>query len=297
DDVLLLKPARPDTAFRVEAADAATGGRAVDASAPAAVLAAIYRLQAPADTARVEEFERRVAPVLQEDGVRLEAIFVTEPAENTFPRLPVREDENVLVWFGTVERDEPRGRWPALAERCRLGGQRPEVLELEPTARSILGHGPEAARASKHDFDFLFGSWKVHNRYLAGRLRGSTEWKQFESRCEATPLLHGLANIDRYTSERDGTPFEGMTLRLFDPVTAEWTLHWADSAHPGAFIPPMRGAFRGRVGEFYGDETVDGRTVRCRFLWTADPPRWEQAFSDDGGETWETNWIMEFTPA
>ena len=149
----------------------------------------------------------------------------------------------------------------------------------------------------KHDFDFLFGSSKVRNRYLVGRLRGSTEWREFEGRCEAGPLLHGLANLDRYTSERDGKPFEGMTLRLFDPVTAEWTLHWADSAHPGHLIPPMVGAFRGGVGEFFGDETVDGRTVRCRFLWTPDPPRWEQAFSDDGGKTWETNWIMEFTRA
>jgi hypothetical protein len=59
----------------------------------------------------------------------------------------------------------------------------------------------------------------------------------------------------------------------------------------------MVGAFRGGAGEFFGDESVDGRTVLCRFLWTSDPPRWEQAFSDDGGKTWETNWIMEFTRA
>ena len=91
-----------------------------------------------------------------------------------------------------------------------------------------------------------------------------------------------------------------MTLRLFDPAPGEWSIHWADSAHPGALIPPMHGRFEGDTGEFFGEEFVDGRTVLCRFVWTrvpADSPRWEQAFSDDGGKTWETNWIMEFAGA
>lgn len=292
DDVLLLRPARPGTAFRIGADRGDAAGRG-----PATVIAATYRMPAPADAALVSEFERRVAPVLEEEGIRIEGVFVTEPSPNTFTRLPVRAGENVLVWFGSVDRGAlPPGGLEGLAGRSALDGRTPALLELEPTSRSMLGNGPQAARASKHDFDFLFGSWKVHNRYLRGRLRGSTEWVEFESRCEAMPLLHGLANLDRYTSERDGTPFEGMTLRLFDPTTGQWTLHWADSAHPGALIPPMIGAFRGDVGEFFGDEFVDGKRVLCRFVWMRNPPRWEQAFSDDGGTTWETNWTMTFTP-
>jgi hypothetical protein len=290
DDVLLLRPARPDTAFRIGADRGDPAGRA-----PATVIAAIYRMPAPADAALVAEFERRVAPVLDEEGIRTEGAFVTEPSPNTFTRLPVREGENVLVWFGSVDGALAAGVLERLAGRSALDGRTPALLELEPTSRSMLGNGPRAARASKHDFDFLFGSWKVHNRYLRGRLQGSTEWVEFESRCEAMPLLHGLANLDRYTSERDGRPFEGMTLRLFDPATGQWTLHWADSAHPGRLIPPMIGAFRGDVGEFFGDEFVDGKRVLCRFLWMRETPRWEQAFSDDGGTTWETNWTMTFT--
>ena len=289
DDVLLLRPARPETAFALERSGSAGG--------PREVVAGIHAMPLQVDAELVARFECEVLPKLEEQGVRIEGSFVTEAAPNTFTRLPVREGENVLAWFGTVEGSaRPPGWLDDAAGATSIDGQPASILYLEPTSRSILGNGARAARASKHDFDFLFGSWKVRNRYLRGRLRGSTEWVEFEASCEAMPLLHGLANLDRYTSERDGTPFEGMTLRLFDPATGEWTLHWADSAHPGALIPPMRGAFRGGVGEFFGDETVDGRTVLCRFLWTPDPPRWEQAFSDDGGKTWETNWIMEFTP-
>ena len=296
DDVLLLRPARPDMAFALERSGSTDG--------PREVVAGIHVLPRQVDAEHAEQFEREVAPRLEERGVRIEGIFVTETAPNTFTRLPVREGENVLAWFGTVGGPARTTGWlDDIAGLEKSAGvadsidQTPSILYLEPTSRSILGNGARAARASKHDFDFLFGSWKVRNRYLRGRLRGSTEWTEFESRCEAMPLLYGLANLDRYTSERDGTPFEGMTLRLFDPATGEWTLHWADSAHPGALIPPMQGAFRGGIGEFFGDETVDGRTVLCRFLWTSDPPRWEQAFSDDGGKTWEANWIMEFTRA
>ena len=148
------------------------------------------------------------------------------------------------------------------------------------------------------DFDFLFGSWKIHNRYLKARLRGSTEWIEFEGASEVQPVLNGLGNLDSYTAVRNGEQLEGMTLRLFNPANGEWSLYWADSVRAGILQPPMIGKFQGDTGEFYGDEEVDGRTVLCRFLWhrgNSQPPRWEQAFSADGGKTWETNWIMTFT--
>jgi hypothetical protein len=172
------------------------------------------------------------------------------------------------------------------------------LLQLEPTPRSSLGDGGKAARATKHDFDFLFGSWNVHNRYLKGRLRHSTEWTEFAARSHVEPLLDGFGHLDRYSAVRDGSPFEGITLRLFDPTTGEWSIHWADTGRARTLLPPMVGRFIGGVGEFFGDETVDGKKVRCRFLWTrpaANSARWEQAFSEDGGKTWETNWIMTFT--
>ena len=286
DDVLLLRPARPDTAFAIERSESPGG--------PREVVAGIHALPRQVDAEQLEGFEREVKPLLEARGVRIEGIFVTESAPNTFTRLPVREGANVLAWFGTV--DAP-AREPGWLDGF-AGPGTPAVLYLEPTSRSMLGGGPRAARASKHDWNFLFGRWKVRHRYLEGRLRGSNEWIEFDSECEAMPLLLGLGNLDRNTFVRDGQKIEGITLRLFDPATGEWSIHWADSAHPGSLIPPMSGRFTGDAGEFYGDEFVDGRRVLCRFVWTRTPPdapRWEQSFSDDGGKTWETNWIMEFT--
>jgi len=152
-----------------------------------------------------------------------------------------------------------------------------------------------AVRATRHEFDFLYGSWTVNNRYLKERLKGSSEWIEFDARADVEPVLDGLGQIDRYRAVRDGSPIEGITLRLFNPETGEWSLHWADTVRAGVLLPPMVGRFTNGVGEFFGDEALDGRPVLCRFRWTSEgSPRWEQAFSADGGTTWETNWVMTF---
>jgi NIPSNAP len=291
NDVLLLRPVRQNAAFEIE--DAATP---TPESAP--VVAAIYTLPEPADERLVARFESRVMPRLRTMGVEVTGIFVTESAPNTFARLPVREGEHVLVWVGDASSaDGSRDSLEALAKSAALDGVNgvPTVLDLEPTSRSRLGRGPHAARAAKSDFDFLHGVWTVRNRYLKRRLQHSTDWIEFEARSTVEPLLNGFGQIDRYNAIRDGSPVEGVTLRLFNPETGEWSLHWADTVRPGVLLPPMTGRFKGEVGEFLGEETVDGKRVLCRFHWTRSAdgsPRWEQAFSDDGGKTWETNWVM-----
>ena len=292
-DVLLLRPVRPDTGFLLEDDQMKPGARPRN---PKTVLAGIYALETRADDVLVSQFEQQVAPRLHTHGVTLKGTFVTETAPNTFVRLPVREGEQVLVWIGTV--DGSPERLESIAAESTLAGHVPTVLNLAPTPRSLLGDGVHAARASTRDFDFLHGSWNVHNRYLKGRLRSSTEWSEFDAQSDVQPLLNGLGQLDRYRAVRDGNAVEGVTLRLFNPATGEWSLHWADTVNPGVLLPPMVGRFNGEVGEFFGDEFVDGRKVLCRFYWTrTNPasPRWEQAFSDDGGKTWETNWIMTFT--
>jgi NIPSNAP len=290
DDVLLLRPARPDGAFLID-----TGG---PTGGSARVVAAIYQLPEPADETRIARFHTEVLPRLQAQGVVVQGVFVTETAPNTFTRLPVREGEHVLVWVGYVERTDLSR--PSLEELATLDGisSTPTILDLEPTSRSRLGGGADAARATKHDFDFLHGSWNVHNRYLKERLKGSSDWIEFEARSDVEPLLNGFGQIDRYGAMRNGSRVEGVTLRLFNPSTGEWSLHWADTVRTGELLPPMVGRFKSGVGEFFGDEMLDGRRVLCRFHWTRTPdglPRWEQAFSDDGGKTWETNWVMTFT--
>ena len=291
-DVLLLRPVQPGGGFLLEDDQIKPGPRPPDAKT---VLAGIYALGMGADDLLISQFEQQVAPRLRTLGVTLKGTFVTETAPNTFARLPVREGEHLLVWIGTV--DGSPERLESIAAASTLAGYVPTVLDLAPTTRSLLGDGVHAVRASMHDFDFLHGSWNVHNRYLKGRLRSSTEWSEFDAQSDVQPLLNGLGQLDRYRAVRDSNAVEGVTLRLFNPATGEWSLHWADTVNPGVLLPPMVGRFNGEVGEFFGDEFVDGRKVLCRFHWTRNPasPRWEQAFSDDGGKTWETNWIMTLT--
>ena len=151
----------------------------------------------------------------------------------------------------------------------------------------------------RHDFDFWRGSWKVHNRYLKERLVGSNDWVEFEATSVARPLLEGLGNEDEFRTDYDGG-FIGMSFRFFDPETKTWSIYWADSRRPGKLDPPVVGSFDGDTGSFQGADTFAGKPVLVRFEWsrvTTPEPRWEQAFSDDGGKSWELNWVMEFTRA
>ncbi len=147
------------------------------------------------------------------------------------------------------------------------------------------------------DFDFLHGRWKVHNRRLTERLKGGTTWEEFDASLEVRPALEGLGNVDQFRTTIQGRPFEGMTLRLFNPASEEWSLYWVDSVTP-ILQPPLVGRFRDGRGEFFTDDRFEGKPIRIRFLWidcSERSGRWEQAFSADGGATWETNWVMEFT--
>jgi hypothetical protein len=143
------------------------------------------------------------------------------------------------------------------------------------------------------DFDFLFGRWRVHNRRLLRRLEGSADWEEFETALETRPVLGGLGNIDRFT--RADPSWEGLTLRLFDPDARSWSIWWAATSDPGRLDPPVVGGFADGHGTFFGDDEHDGRPVRVLYEWKDITPasaRWEQAFSADEGETWETNWVM-----
>ena len=149
----------------------------------------------------------------------------------------------------------------------------------------------------RNDFDFYFGRWRIHNRRLAHRLAGSTAWQTFEADQHCRPLLGGLGNLDAFSAPAfvDGKPIEGMTLRLFDPATRTWSIYWADD-RSHVLQPPVVGRWTGDRGTFEGDDTFDGKPIRVRYTWTRSAaPTWEQAFSTDGGATWETNWYMAMT--
>ena len=153
------------------------------------------------------------------------------------------------------------------------------------------------AADGRSDFDFLIGSWTVHNRRLKERLAGSDRWEEFGAKSVVRPVLGGLGNVDRITFAGPWAGHEGMTLRLFNPESQEWSLHWADNTTGGLFTR-LVGSFRDGVGAFYAQEAFNGRQIFSRFIWSECSQgqcRWEQAFSADGGTTWETNWTMVFT--
>ncbi len=153
-----------------------------------------------------------------------------------------------------------------------------------------------AEQDGRRDFDFLIGKWRGHNRRLRERLKGSHSWEEFEGTSEARKILDGLGNIDEVTFERESGPQRGLTLRLFNPQTQQWSIYWADNIN--GFSPiPVVGEFKNGCGEFYDQETFEGKSIFCRFIWTVlteNTCRWEQAFSTDGGKTWETNWTADF---
>ena len=154
-------------------------------------------------------------------------------------------------------------------------------------------------RDGSRDFDFFVGKWKGHNRRLHERLVGCTEWDEFEGVSDVRNILGGEANFDEVVFQRENGPVQGVTLRLYDQKTGEWRLYWA--ATGSGFIDiPMIGSFDAKngTGKFYAHEPHNGRYIYSRYLWSNITPnsvRWEQALSADGGATWETNWITDFT--
>jgi len=138
----------------------------------------------------------------------------------------------------------------------------------------------------------------VKHRRLKGRLEHNIDWETFAGTCETRLILGGQANVDDNVLELPGGTYRAVTMRVFDPATKTWSIWWLDSRHPHDLDPPVAGGFRNGVGTFFADDRFRGKPIKVRFIWsdiTATKARWQQAFSEDGGATWETNWVMEFS--
>lgn len=152
----------------------------------------------------------------------------------------------------------------------------------------------EQPRDGSHDFDWEIGSWTTRLRYLPEPLTGSNRWVEYRGTSEVRPVLGGRANLVELSVEGASGKIEGVSLRLYNPKARQWTLNFAN-IRSGLLTSPVTGAFdaKGR-GVFYGVDNVNERTVLVRFVIsdvTANSARFEQAYSADGGVTWETNWI------
>jgi hypothetical protein len=164
-----------------------------------------------------------------------------------------------------------------------------------PTPQPVLG---EAGSAPGHgDWDFLVGSWAVRHRRLKRRLAGNNEWEEFDGTLVNWPILGGRGNVGDNVLHLPGGTYRGVGLRAFDPAGRQWLSWWLDGRNPATIAPPVRGGFTDGIGTFIGDDSLDGRPIRARVTWsriTRSSARWEQAFSADGGATWETNWTSDF---
>jgi hypothetical protein len=163
-------------------------------------------------------------------------------------------------------------------------------------SRSSLQQTP-AERDGQHDFDFEIGTWKTHLRRLVHPLTGSTTWIEYEGTSVVRKVWNGRANLLELVAEGAAGHFEGLSLRLYNPESHQWSLNFANS-NSGTLSQPTIGEFKNGRGEFFDQETLNGRAILVRFVISDITPnscRFEQAFSEDGGKTWETNWIATDT--
>jgi hypothetical protein len=172
----------------------------------------------------------------------------------------------------------------------------------------LHGHAQQNSDASKnilqpterdgqHDFDFEIGTWKTHLRRLVHPLTGSTTWVEYEGTSVVRKVWNGRANLVELVADGATGHFEGLNLRLYNPESHQWSLNFANS-NSGTLSQPTIGEFSNGRGEFFDQETLNGRAILVRFVISDITPnscRFEQAFSEDGGKTWEVNWIATDT--
>jgi hypothetical protein len=156
---------------------------------------------------------------------------------------------------------------------------------------------PTAERDGQHDFDPLMGSWKYHLKRRLHPLTGSTTWIELNGTGVCYKVWDGGAQLDTFEADGSTGHIEGLTLRLYNPQSHQWRLYWANSKI-GILDPPQVGEFKSGQGKFFAQDTINGKTILIRFVWTnmtTNSPHFEQSFSDDGGKTWEVNWITDQT--
>ena len=183
----------------------------------------------------------------------------------------------------------------AVAAALLIGDASASSLVAPASAPALSAEGAKHF----HDFDYLVGAWHVSHHELKARLVGSHDWLDFDGTSTLKLILNGYGTYDENTINKPTGSYQGVGIRTFDPKTGIWSVYWLDSRFPGVMDDqPMHGNFDGNTGTFWGDTTVDGKPIKVRYIWKLAPPNgatWEQAFSADGGKTWETNWQMKLT--
>ncbi len=172
----------------------------------------------------------------------------------------------------------------------------PGLAQQNPSPAKTSVQPTAAARDGQHDFDPLLGSWKYHLKRRMNPLTGSNTWVEFDGTGVCRKVWDG-SQLDTIDVDGPTGHIEGLTLRLYNPQSHQWRLYWANRKI-GILDPPQVGEFKDGRGEFFAQDTINGKTILIRFVWTnltTNSPHFEQSFSDDGGKTWEVNWITDQT--
>jgi hypothetical protein len=153
-------------------------------------------------------------------------------------------------------------------------------------------------RDGQHDFDFHFGAWKTHIKRLVHPLSGSTTWIELDGTVTTRKIWDGRANLEEIEAGNATSHFKGLTLFLYNPESHQWSQNFANINDGTLSQTPLIGEFKDGRGELFDQETFNGRTILVRFVWsdiTANSHHVEQSFSDDGGKTWEPNFVADLT--
>jgi hypothetical protein len=181
-----------------------------------------------------------------------------------------------------------------LASLLALGPQ--QLVAFSQTATSEV-KAQSAMRDGEHDFDWEIGTWKTHLKRLLRPLTGSSTWVEYEGTTVVRKVWNGRANLLELEASGPSGPFQGLSLRLYNPEAHQWSLNFSN-INSGSMSQPTIGEFKNGRGEFYNQETLNGRAIFVRFIISDITPtssHFEQSFSDDGGKTWEVNWIANDT--
>ena len=172
------------------------------------------------------------------------------------------------------------------------------AAQEQTPSTSRPGKSDSAHRDGQHDFDFYFGTWKTHVKRLVHPLTGSATWAEYDGTTVVHKVWNGRANFSELIADGPAGHLENLALRLYNPDSHQWSLNYANSRSNAVDVPPTVGEFKDGRGEFYDMEPINGKYVLVRNLWsdiTTDSCRFEQAFSEDNGKTWEVNWIATNT--
>jgi hypothetical protein len=171
------------------------------------------------------------------------------------------------------------------------------IAAVAQTAAGVPQPSSGELRDGQHDFDFNIGTWKTHIRRLVHPLTSSNEWVELDGMVHVRKVWNGRAQLEEIEADGSGGHLEGLTLFLYNPQAHQWGQYFVDSAE-GVVNQPQIGEFKNDRGELFDQESFNGRTVFVRFVWSDITPNShhvEQSFSDDGGKTWEPNFVATLT--